>query len=183
MGGRGWGGERGRERTSYFIRKEGSLYWLRGFHPIPLRFESIAFCVCVSLSLEEVCVGSHFLSIIGDPPSKIICQGCWAGGWISIPGRTTMFLALGRLSFSAWVSVVSDSTRRINEIKKAAISMELDAVRLCGQKRRQDEMTNQRTTCSRFRSLLAASSFPLWTNRCRREQHEQILAHSKAERK
>ena len=125
----------------------------------------------VSLSLEEVCVGSHFLSIIGDPPSKIICQGCWAGGWISIPGRRCF---LGRLSFSAWVSVVSDSTIRINEIKKAAISMELDAVRLCGQKRRQDEMTNQRTTCSRFRSLLAASSFPLWTNGRGREQHEQI---------
>ena len=82
-----------------------------------------------------------------------------ADGSQSLDGRRCF---LGRLSFSAWVSVVSDSTRRINEIKKAAISMELDAVRLCGQKRRQDEMTNQRTTCSRFRSLLAASSFPLW---------------------
>ena len=132
-----------RERTSYFIRKEGSLCWLRGFHPIPLRFESIAFCACVSLSRG----GLRWLTLFVNhrrPTVKNYLPRL-LGGRMDLNPWTTMFLALGRLSFSAWVSVVSDSTRRINEIKKAAISMELDAVRLCGQKRRQDEMTNQPT--------------------------------------
>ena len=49
--------------------------------------------------------------------------------------------------------------------------MELEgAVRLCGQKR-QDERTNQPTTCSHFRSLLAASSFRRFLLLLWNEQH------------